>query len=133
MRTFLSISTLTLLLAAAAPARAVDCSCDAAESNAGPLLTTTTNGGQELKLRFDATPNTNDPAAAALCTPAGLSLKHASLWMPDMGHGSAPVKVQQVTATCSKLTNLQFIMGGSWDVRLEFNDGDKGLFQVDVE
>jgi len=48
-----------------------------------------------------------------------------SLWMPDMGHGSAPTRVQslldehgQPLVGAYRASNLYFTMGGTWEVRV---------------
>lgn len=51
------------------------------------------------------------------------------LWMPDMGHGSAPTQVTRtIDANGNAVTgsylvrNLYFIMGGAWEVRIALTD-----------
>jgi len=46
-----------------------------------------------------------------------------TLWMPDMGHGSAPTKIQQINNDQGfpqpglyRVSNMQFVMGGIWEV-----------------
>jgi hypothetical protein len=41
---------------------------------------------------------------------------HIYLWMPDMGHGSAPVKIKKLGSGEYEVTNVYFIMGGGWEV-----------------
>jgi hypothetical protein len=54
------------------------------------------------------------------------------LWMPSMGHGSVPTHIEQVVDSGGQalsgvylVKNIQFIMGGDWEVRviLEGHDG----------
>lgn len=47
------------------------------------------------------------------------------LWMPDMGHGSSPTRLQRVLGADSqplvgayRVTNIYFTMGGVWDVHV---------------
>lgn len=42
----------------------------------------------------------------------------ALLWMPSMGHGSAPIKIETLGPHQYRLSNLYFVMPGDWDVRL---------------
>jgi hypothetical protein len=51
------------------------------------------------------------------------------LWMPDMGHGSRPVKINTaVDASGNTLvgvyavTKMYFVMGGLWEVRVSLKD-----------
>jgi YtkA-like len=51
------------------------------------------------------------------------------LWMPSMGHGSAPTKVKpaldsqgNVIPGIFKVTNVYFVMGGAWEVRVILTD-----------
>ncbi len=50
------------------------------------------------------------------------------LWMPDMGHGSAPTTVTPIMDTdgnpvlgAYRVSNVYFTMGGAWDVRVILN------------
>lgn len=56
------------------------------------------------------------------------------LWMPSMGHGSAPTQIQRVLDTQGQpqtgvyeISNIYFVMGGDWDVNvsLTYQDGTK--------
>lgn len=42
------------------------------------------------------------------------------LWMPSMGHGSSPVKLEQTGVNHYQVTQAYFIMPGEWVVRLQF-------------
>lgn len=50
---------------------------------------------------------------------------HIFLWMPTMGHGSAPVKIQKTAEGEYDVTNVQFIMGGKWDIKFQLKDGNQ--------
>lgn len=43
----------------------------------------------------------------------------AELWMPSMGHGSAPVRVERIGANQFLVTEAYFVMDGAWDVNVE--------------
>jgi hypothetical protein len=38
------------------------------------------------------------------------------LWMPSMGHGSAPVKIKKLASGEYEVSSVHFIMGGKWDI-----------------
>lgn len=40
------------------------------------------------------------------------------LWMPSMGHGSAPVKIERLSDYQYHVKNVYFIMPGDWEIRL---------------
>ena len=53
------------------------------------------------------------------------------IWMPDMGHGSAPTQTQRVLNERGeplpgvyRVNNIYFVMGGAWDVRLKLKEAD---------
>ena len=53
------------------------------------------------------------------------------LWMPDMGHGSRPVKIDPVVDASGNsvvgaytVTKMYFVMGGLWEVRVSLKDAD---------
>lgn len=52
------------------------------------------------------------------------------LWMPSMGHGSSPVKVEAPEPGVYNATDVFFIMPGDWDVRIQLKDGRELLEQV---
>lgn len=64
------------------------------------------------------------------------------LWMPDMGHGSAPTKLQRVLDQTGKqipgaydVTNMHFTMRGMWEVRVELTTPqgkETQLFNVEL-
>lgn len=45
------------------------------------------------------------------------------LWMPSMGHGSAPVTMTLIEDGVYSVTNVRFIMGGPWDIHYQIKDG----------
>ncbi len=52
--------------------------------------------------------------------PAEVTKMHIYLWMPSMGHGSAPMTVTQIAANKYQVTEVRFVMSGAWTVNLEF-------------
>jgi hypothetical protein len=44
---------------------------------------------------------------------------HVYLWMPDMGHGSAPVKLTKIAQGEYEVANAYFIMGGLWEIHFQ--------------
>ena len=54
----------------------------------------------------------------------------AKLWMPAMGHGSSPVKVEKAKDSSGNVipgifqgTNVYFITPGDWEVRIQLKQG----------
>lgn len=41
------------------------------------------------------------------------------LWMPAMGHGSAPVKLNRINDGEYDVSEVQFIMGGKWEIKFQ--------------
>jgi hypothetical protein len=52
------------------------------------------------------------------------------IWMPDMGHGSFPIKVTRIETGLIELSEIFFTMGGYWDFILEFKSNDKIIDEV---
>lgn len=82
------------------------------------------NGG-ESKMRLEW----HDGATHALIEP-GRPFE-VSLWMPGMGHGSAPTQIQrvlddqgQIVVGTYQVSNMYFIMPGDWDVRVTLKSQD---------
>jgi hypothetical protein len=47
------------------------------------------------------------------------------LWMPAMGHGSAPVKLRKLTDGEYEVSEVQFIMGGKWEIKFQLKEGNQ--------
>lgn len=50
---------------------------------------------------------------------------HVFLWMPSMGHGSSPVKINRTAAGEYEVTNVYFIMGGQWELKFQLLSNGK--------
>ncbi|WP_413293575.1 FixH family protein [Bdellovibrio sp. HCB185ZH] len=70
-----------------------------------------------LKFWNESTANENGP----YIDPAGtLSV---ILWMPSMGHGSSPVKIDKIEPGVYRVRRVFFIMPGDWEIRIFLKDG----------
>ena len=46
------------------------------------------------------------------------------LWMPAMGHGSAPTKITKLSSGEYDVSSVYFIMNGKWEIKVQLlNDG----------
>ncbi len=54
------------------------------------------------------------------------------LWMPSMGHGSSPVKVNRISAGIYEITDVYFIMEGDWEIRIKLDNGDEASFPYNI-
>lgn len=52
------------------------------------------------------------------------------LWMPAMGHGSSPVRVEKLENGIYKASNIFFVMPGEWEIRVQLKDGKNVVDQV---
>lgn len=50
---------------------------------------------------------------------------HIFLWMPSMGHGSAPVKITKLGVGEYLVSNIYFIMGGDWEIKIQLKKDSK--------
>jgi hypothetical protein len=48
------------------------------------------------------------------------------LWMPSMGHGSSPVKVERLAKGLYRANRVFFNMKGDWEIRFEVANGATG-------
>lgn len=46
------------------------------------------------------------------------------LWMPSMGHGSSPVKVERLDVGTYRASEVRFIMKGEWEIRFQLKERD---------
>lgn len=72
-----------------------------------------------LKAEWKAPPSSTEPGELSVTlTPTPFLSLSALLWMPSMGHGSAPVQVIPLEDGKYKIKKMYFIMPGDWEVRL---------------
>ncbi len=90
-----------------------------------------TKMGMRMQLVFSDTPSKN-VHQAKLCTDQVAELIDAQLWMPAHGHGSVPTTLSPIDSYCTAIDDIEFIMGGSWEIRVTFTSGDSGVFNVEI-
>lgn len=74
-------------------------------------------------LRWLKTPTSTEAAELLVTLPADTpGTMTALLWMPSMGHGSAPVKIENQGNGIYRIFKMYFIMPGDWEVRLSIKD-----------
>ena len=49
------------------------------------------------------------------------------LWMPSMGHGSVPTKMEQLGVGLFRAKNIFFTMQGQWEVRIMLKSGKNAI------
>jgi hypothetical protein len=54
------------------------------------------------------------------------------LWMPAMGHGSSPVKISKNDAGDYHVSDVNFIMGGAWQIKFQLIQNSKVIDEVDL-
>jgi hypothetical protein len=54
------------------------------------------------------------------------------LWMPSMGHGSSPTKVNRVDVGTYRASNVFFIMPGEWELKFQIKIGTEITDEVKV-
>ncbi|KHD89589.1 MAG: hypothetical protein OM95_02325 [Bdellovibrio sp. ArHS] len=72
------------------------------------------------KISWENTPNSEQANAFILNLSAPSDQFNelaVSLWMPSMGHGSIPVKIEKINPTQYRITDVYFLMPGDWDIR----------------
>ena len=89
--------------------------------------------GRQVTLAFDAAPVTTATKAATLCADPGEPVTQAKLWMPGMGHGSAPTHLAALPGGCTRVEHLSFVMSGGWQLLVTFTDGDTATLAVAVQ
>lgn len=123
-----------LLYSISPQAMAEDCSCavSASERQSMTLLEEGSASGKQVQILLAGNPVPRSTRVATICSNVPATVAEVVLWMPDMGHGSSPTKPNTVTATCTKVERVNFVMQGPWDVRVRFADGDSVTFSTDV-
>ncbi len=52
------------------------------------------------------------------------------LWMPSMGHGSAPVQLTKIADGVYRVSEVYFVMSGDWEIRVQQKNGKDLVDQV---
>jgi hypothetical protein len=94
-----------------------------------------TGNGVDLTLEMDAPINMNS-TSAMICADTNVAVVEAKLWMVmDNGHqhGSTPTSVTPTGNHCYRVTAINFVMAGEWQIRVKLADGDRGTFRIPVE
>lgn len=90
--------------------------------------------------------NSKMMATGVLCVEDANQVTKVDLFMPDMGHGSQPPKVTPTSLPeelsgdgrgphfgCLKVESMQLFMPGLWQMRVFYQSGAVGLFNLDVK
>ena len=72
---------------------------------------------------FDQTPIEVDLASAP----------QVVLWMPAMGHGSSPTKVDRLDTGTYRVSNVFFVMPGEWEMKFQVKDGASVLDEAIIQ
>lgn len=51
------------------------------------------------------------------------------LWMPDHGHGSFPIRLEEVSKGIYKASDIFFTMPGLWDLRFQLLDDNENILE----
>ncbi len=96
--------------------------------------TATSQQNHQLSLTSQGTISTST-TEAELCVRPSVGVRNVVLWMPGCGkgHGSSPTKIMDAKNSCVKVTDINFVMPGSWELRVSLSDGDQAVFTVDVK
>lgn len=52
------------------------------------------------------------------------------LWMPAMGHGSSPVRIERFAHGHDRVSEVNFIMPGEWEIKIQLKDGSNVIEEV---
>lgn len=86
-------------------------------------------GSYEVRIQFLRPPSTEEDSKFFLIfsdnttnfvDPISIKVGSLRLWMPSMGHGSAPLKIQDLGGGIFQVTNVYFIMPGDWQIQLRY-------------
>jgi len=55
------------------------------------------------------------------------------LWMPSMGHGSSPTKIEKLASGSYRISRIYFIMPGDWEIRFQLSKDTQLLDQEKIE
>lgn len=85
-----------------------------------------------FELLFDQKVGARGVYQGSLCTSPSQEVAQIKLWMPDMGHGSSPTALEVVNDRCIRVTKINFMMAGLWEIRLVYKDGSMAQTSLEV-
>lgn len=95
------------------------------------VLQLETAEGGEMTLDFGEEEPSLSTSSALLCTTPSIDVTEAILWMPGMGHGSAPTTVTPSTeAGCFVIDDIDFLMPGHWQIKIQIPAQNEEIFNV---
>jgi len=92
--------------------------------------------------------NAQTMLTGTLCVANPEDVSKIDLYMPDMGHGSAPPLVSKSNLIpkslrkefktkedygCFKLSKMEMFMPGLWQVRVFYQNGENGYFEINLD
>lgn len=97
-------------------------------------------------VQFVTQPNSKNMSTALLCVQQSKLVDKVDLYMPDMGHGSQPPTIQSIEIPaniktkapngndlgCFKVENMQLFMTGPWQMRVFYQNGILGYFDISI-
>lgn len=91
-----------------------------------------TDAGTTVTLDFGDQEPTVNTTSAVVCTTPESRVSDAILWMPSMGHGSAPTTVSADAdhVGCFLVEDMDFIMNGHWQVKVQMDSQGEVVFDV---
>lgn len=97
------------------------------------IFSTRIEDGTHGVLQFATKTLSGQTTEAVFCLGSLGTVVGASLWMPDMGHGSSPVTLISQTNGCTKISKMDFFMTGAWDVRVTLANNSRFVFGVEIK
>ena len=125
-------SFLSLTYVLAGTAYGANCQVETAVGASHVVCRAASNAGKPLSLTFPDAAVTTVADTATLCGGQAATVTDVKLWMPEMGHGSGPVSLAMGSDGCSTISDIDFLMAGTWQVKVRFSDSDQGVIDVVV-
>ena len=54
------------------------------------------------------------------------------LWMPSMGHGSSPTRVERLDTGTYRASEVFFVMPGEWELKFEASDAGQAVIPLRI-
>ncbi len=95
-------------------------------------LTITGASGATFTLDFGNQEPSRATEFATICSSPAAFVNAAVLWMPSMGHGSAPTSVAPVSGRngCFAVSDIDFTMRGHWQIKVQLRPSGEEIFDV---
>jgi hypothetical protein len=94
--------------------------------------TTVSKDGKNLTFTISNESISRSTTQGTLCSDLDATFKKFKLWMTVHNHGSTSTKLSATSSKCATVEKINFVMSGTWDIKIEMEDEDSAVLSVNI-